>query len=102
VGSLQCSVEADQAVLTLAGDVDVAVADDVQSAGFRCLQRTESALVIDLAEVTFMDSSGLGALVVLRNRAEEEGKKVALRTVPRRVRQVLALSHLDEVFPILD
>jgi anti-sigma B factor antagonist len=88
--------------LQLGGDVDVAVADAVRRSGTECLQRSEKALIIDFAEVTFIDSSGLGALVALRNRAQDDGKDVQLRAVPRRVRQVLALSHLDEVFPIID
>jgi anti-sigma B factor antagonist len=102
VGSLNCSVEADQAVLTLAGDVDVAVADAVRNSGFNCLHQADKVLVIDLAAVTFIDSSGLGALVAVRNRAQADSKTVTLRAVPRRVRQVLALSHLDEIFTIAE
>jgi anti-sigma B factor antagonist len=59
-------------------------------------------VVIDLAEVTFIDSTALGVLIGLRNSAQEINKQVILANVPRRVRRILALTGLDVVFGVGD
>ena len=89
------------ATLRLSGDIDLATADDVVTRGANLLTRGEpgAALIVDLAEVTFLDSSGLSALVRLRRAAEAQGSQVLLRDVPQRVAELLELSGLAEYFP---
>ncbi len=80
----------------------VALRGEIDIASVPLLQERVSALsgprvVIDLSEVTFMDSSGIGAL--LRVRQELEGRAVAV-TVRRpvdRVRRVIDLLGLADV-----
>ena len=89
------------ATLRLRGDIDLATADDVAAEGGKLL--TDSGpgirLIIDLGEVSFLDSSGLSALVRLRRVAEKQGSQVLLRNVPHRVAVLLELSGLAEHFP---
>src|SRR5436190_1796043 len=56
----------DVAVLSVAGELDIASAGAVQRDATRLLQANGPDLVIDLSGVTFMDSSGLAALVAVR------------------------------------
>ncbi len=58
----------------------------------------ERPFVIDLSETTFMDSTGLNALVAARNR----GARIGLRRPSRNVRQTLAVTGLDGAFTIKD
>ncbi|MFZ9737770.1 MAG: sugar transferase [Prochlorotrichaceae cyanobacterium] len=57
-------------------------------------------LLLDFTNTTFMDSSGIGALVNCRKLTEAEGAKLRLINVPTQVRMVLSLTNLDEVFDI--
>jgi anti-sigma B factor antagonist len=59
----------------------------------------ESRVVVDLARCTFLDSSGLNALVRARERAEAE---IVLRGATGLVRQVLEISGLDQLFDLVD
>ena len=52
------------------------------------------SLVVDLGAVTFVDSSGLGLLVNLRQLAEDRGATFSLRNVPQRVTRLLELTGL--------
>ncbi len=61
-----------------------------------------SHLVIDLADVTFVDSSGLGALIHARNGARERGGSVSLVSPPPMVRRLLGSTRLHDVFHIYD
>jgi anti-sigma B factor antagonist len=99
--SLESSVRGDTCELTVTGEVDVESADQVAATGL--LHLTEAAvqcLVIDLAGVTFIDSSGIGALVRIRNIALEFDKRLALRNPSERAQKVLKITALDQVFEI--
>ncbi|MEE1783810.1 STAS domain-containing protein [Streptomyces sp. SP17BM10] len=66
----------------------------------RLLRELERALaehhvvVLDLSQVTFMDCSGLGALVQARNQADRGGRRLVLRGVSRPVARILRLTGL--------
>ena len=89
------------AMLRLSGDIDLATADDVVMRGANLLTHSQSGvpLIVDLGEVTFLDSSGLSALVRLRRAAEAQGCQVLLQDVPDRVAALLELAGLAEYFP---
>jgi anti-sigma B factor antagonist len=85
-------------VLSIAGEVDLAVATQVRDSGVAALARDESALLrIDLSGVTFMDSSGLGALIQLNNA--NPGRVVLVRPSARVVR-LLELAGLTDTLVV--
>lgn len=57
-------------------------------------------IILDFHQTTFMDSSGLGALVSNFKTAQEKGIVMILRNVTPQVMAVLNLTGLDKVFPI--
>ncbi len=57
-------------------------------------------IIIDFQQTTFMDSSGLGALVSNYKTAQEKGIELSLRNVTPQVMAVLNLTGLEEVFHI--
>ena len=58
-------------------------------------------IVLDLSEVTWMDSMGLGALVGLYTSAKAAGCEMQLLKIGMRVRELLGLTHLLDVFSII-
>ncbi len=58
--------------------------------------------VIDLADVDFMDSSGLVPLVKALKSARQSGCRLVLCNVQAPVRLILELTHLDSVFEIFE
>jgi anti-sigma B factor antagonist len=57
-------------------------------------------VVVDLAAVGFMDSSGLGALVAGLKKARQEGGDLRLTGVNQQVATVLELTNLDRVLHV--
>jgi anti-anti-sigma factor len=57
-------------------------------------------IIIAFDDTTFMDSSGLGALVSNFKIAQQQGIEMTLRNVTPQVMSVLNLTGLDQVFPI--
>jgi anti-sigma B factor antagonist len=54
-------------------------------------------IVIDLTEVVFIDSSGLGALIAGLKATRQAGGDLRIAQVPEQVRTVLRLTNLDRV-----
>jgi len=58
--------------------------------------------IVDLAEVSFLDSTGLGTLVAGLKRCEEEGGRLVLARAGAQVTRVLQLTRLHRVFDVFD
>jgi anti-sigma B factor antagonist len=85
-------------VLELAGEIDLAVAQGVRQSGLRSLNSAQcTRLVIDLSQVTFMDATGIGVLVALRNAAAKTEQEVVLRSPSGRLQYLLEALGLREL-----
>ncbi|MEV6343070.1 STAS domain-containing protein [Actinoplanes sp. NPDC051851] len=84
-----------------AAELDVDIADELRdslaSAAAEC---SCERLSLDLAEVTFIDSYALGALVSARNSAAAAGLAMALVNPSTPVRQAIEVTGLTEIFSI--
>lgn len=81
--------------------LDAAVATafkDQVRASFGCAGRT---IILDLAQVDFMDSSGLGAMIAVL-KSLPAGRSLMLRGLTPNVWRVFQLTRMDQVFTILD
>lgn len=59
-------------------------------------------IVVNLANVDFIDSSGLGALVGLYSTANSKGAKIKLAAITRRFHELLMITKLLTVFDVYD
>lgn len=65
------------------------------------VQQGTQDLLLDCAEITFIDSSGLGALVVALKTVRLAGGQLYLRNVPKQMMMLLELTSMDKVFQIV-
>lgn len=89
-----------QALLFLAGEVDLSHVDALEATASSALDEAPSRLVVDLAKVSFVDSSVLGALLRIQRAAEGRGTQFFLRRPAPLVQRVLRLTGLDERLPV--
>jgi anti-sigma B factor antagonist len=68
----------------------------------RLIEEGRVNLLVDLKEVGFLDSSGLGALVRAMTLSQKEGGQTKLLRVGPQVRKLLEMTKLDSVFEIYD
>lgn len=92
----------DQVTVALHGEVDVLTVDQVRLALAEALAARPAAIEVDLADLSFIDSTGLGALVFGFQRARDAGVAFRLANPTSPVRQVLVLSGLLEVVTLVD
>jgi anti-sigma B factor antagonist len=66
----------------------------------KLFEEGRSDIVVDLGEVQFIDSSGLGALLSGHKTAAQRSKSFALSGLQPRVRSMFELTRLQRVFEI--
>ena len=59
------------------------------------------AILIDFANISFMDSSGLGAIVTILQRVRTKGANLYLCSLNDQVKMIMELTKMDKVFDIL-
>jgi anti-sigma B factor antagonist len=90
-------------VVRLSGDVDVESSPALAQTLMTVLADLGAqTLVLDLTEVEFVDSSGLGALVGAHQRASLQGSTLILAGLHPRVAKVLRITKLNKVFSVAD
>jgi anti-anti-sigma factor len=96
-GSLTVQTEPGGAIV-VHGDIDVAGGPVLDAAIAAC--ESSDAVVVDLADVFFIDSSGLRGLLAASRRAEERGTVVILRAVGAEVARLLQITGTTDRFTI--
>lgn len=85
-------------VLFVYGEIDVMTAPRLHEALEELIAEAPPTLLVDLANVTFVDSTGLGTLVVAHRHLEERGGTLRLVSVPPNVIQLLEVTGLVSRF----
>ncbi len=84
-------------VVAVEGDLDLASAPQLKLALLNLLGKGYGRYVLDLSQLTHMDSMGLGVLVGFHKRLDEDAR-LALAGVPPKQRKLLELTGLDTRF----
>jgi anti-anti-sigma factor len=98
-------IRGEATVLTLKGRLDSTSATDLKNKVKSCAKNGQVRLVIDLANVDFVDSSGLGSLVACLRSVNKLGGDIRIAALQDRVRAVfelIRLHHIFEIFAALD
>jgi anti-anti-sigma factor len=90
--TVDASVVGSAAVVRLWGDLDLVSAPKLDAC---LLALAGDDVIVDLAEVTFMDTTGLDAIVVANRRANVAGRLFVLRAPSHHVMRVLEVTGLD-------
>ncbi len=93
VFNIEVVTTGDVEVLALRGELDVANAERVRT---RLLSSEASILVVDLEGLTFIDSSGLTALVHAHNQLTGRGRGFELRGATKGVKRVFEITGLTD------
>ena len=86
--------------VTLKGEIDAETGVCLHDAVANFDPRRHQSIEFDLSGVTFVDSSGIGALVQARRAAEGGGARIVLVNPSRPVVRVLALVGLEGYFAV--
>ncbi len=86
-------------VIAFMGDIDLQTSPDARKA-LLALVGTGRPILVDLAKVGYIDSSGVASLVECLQSAKKSGQQMALVSLSESAMRVLQLARLDRVFTI--
>jgi anti-anti-sigma factor len=89
----------DAVVVVLAGELDLYNAGEVRTVLLAACDEQPERLVVDLAQVTFIDSTALGVLIEARSRLSDRGA-FTLAAPQLATRRALEVSGLDRHFRV--
>jgi len=87
-------------VLPLDGEIDLHVSPRVALSLSQMVKRKPAKLIVDMARVSYIDSSGLAVLIEAMQSVEEYGGRFAIAGLQETVRSIFEIARLDQVFRI--
>ena len=94
------TLPAEPNVLPLEGEIDLHVSPRVAAALGMMIEKKPTRLVVDLSAVTYIDSSGLAALIEGMQNVDAYGGKFILVGIQDNVKPIFEIARLDRVFII--
>ena len=93
------SADGNQLTIAIKGRFDFAKHQDFRAA-YEKNDPIPESIVVDLKEATYIDSSALGMLLLLRDHAGGDESQVSVVNSNSDVRKILAISNFDKLFDI--
>jgi anti-sigma B factor antagonist len=87
-------------VLSLKGDIDLHVSPAITESLNAITEKKPERIVIDLSCATYIDSSGLAALILAMQKVQAYGGKFFLTGLHDTMRSIFESSRLDQIFEI--
>ncbi len=87
-------------VFTLGGSLDIATSPTLRAALIDAADREQHEIIVDLSDLEFLDSTGLGALIGAHKRAGEHGGAVRLVAQEGQILRLLRITGLLDVFAV--
>ena len=89
-------------VVVMAGEIDFSVTPRVRVRLLELVGETDADILLDMAGLDYIDSSGLALLLELRKHLQESGRSVRVRSISPQVRKLFNLTQLAELFGLPD
>ncbi len=94
------TVKENQALVRLQGRFDFNAHREFREAVDTVLSSPATTVVVDFASVEYLDSSALGMLLMLRDRAKSAAREVTLTGCRGAVKQILDIANFGKLFKI--
>jgi anti-anti-sigma factor len=88
--------------VSLKGELDLSSVGKVEEELERVEKDGPSVLVLDLSQLSFLDSTGLRAVVTADERARSNGRRLVIVRGPDPVQRVFAITRLEERLEMVD
>lgn len=94
--SITTTTKDDVARIAVSGEVDVSNADGLRTELEKAAAAAPASVEVDLADVAYIDSTGIGVLVGAAHKAAEAGYKFAVINPQANVKRVLGLLGVEK------
>ena len=87
-------------IMILHGDMDYFSVSELKNALFKLIHEKTKSIILDLSNVEYIDSSGIGLLINANKVMSSYNGKIGLLNIPSDVLHLLKLSTIDTIISI--
>ena len=84
----------------LSGEIDVSTANEVKENLINLISKQSADIKLDMTNLDYIDSTGLGALIGVLKRLKENNKDIYITNTKKNVRKIFNITGLDKIFKV--
>ena len=96
------TTQQDVVIYCINGDIDINSSPDIRKTFAELTASCQKKIVINLAEVSYIDSSGLATLVEMLKKIKSYGGRLRLSNLADKVKGLFEITKLEKIFQIYD
>ncbi|MEO1814818.1 MAG: STAS domain-containing protein [Acetobacterium sp.] len=89
-------------MVSIRGEIDIYSIEKFRETIEEKIKTQAPEIILDCSELSYMDSTGMGVLIELRNKTKELGQKIIMMNPRPNIRKLLALTGVDKIIEIVD
>ncbi|AFA49324.1 STAS domain-containing protein [Acetobacterium woodii] len=89
-------------MVRIKGEIDIYSIEEFRAAIEEKIETQAQEIRLDCSELSYMDSTGMGVLIELRNKTKEMGQKIVMVNPRPNIKKLLALTGVDKIIEIID
>lgn len=97
---MQFNIDADRKVAEIQGELTFTDHTSFKQLVNNLFEGTASPIVLDLSRLEFIDSAGLGMLLLVRDEVNKSSKKLVLRSPRGQVKRMFAVTKFETLFAV--
>lgn len=99
---ISCENRDDIVVLSLVGKIDIDSSPELKAKVLDLIEQDNKNIFIDFSGISFMNSSGLGALISIVKEARSREASLTIISPTTFIKSLFKLTQLDKIFTIYD
>ncbi|MBS5360205.1 STAS domain-containing protein [Finegoldia magna] len=93
-------VTKDEIIVRIQGDLDINTCDEFRDDLLEEYKKNPKDIRIDATDLSFIDSTGLGALINVYNELRDNNHKIYIDNIKKHVNKVFTITEMDKIFVI--
>src|SRR3989338_621138 len=98
---VRTEVKSGLTVCRIDGEIDINSSPSIKKSFDSLISKKAPKVIIDLAKVTYVDSSGLATLVEILKNMRTYGGRMRLTNLPPKIKSLFEITKLEKLFEIL-
>lgn len=88
-------------MVSIKGEIDIYSIEKFRESIEKEIKTQATQIILDCTELSYMDSTGMGVLIELRNKTKEMGQKMIMMNPRPNIKKLLALTGVDKIIEIV-
>lgn len=85
-------------IFYLSGDIDINNVEDFKEKVFNIYEVNKNNIVLDLKDLNYIDSTGLGAIMSIYKKAKDDSNELTILNPKKNIKKLFMITELDTVF----